>query len=148
MSTNYNKFSHQINVLSKSIPSIVQNVDKQQTQLLAIINEQNTINGTYASTLQALHKQQNQQSFLIKNIQTKPQTTSLRKPSTPLSLEHVKKKPRKIDNQDLSDSTMQYNVESIHFDNDTSILTGNTECGDYPIYNLNDLSIDNDNNIY
>jgi hypothetical protein len=54
MSTIYSKFSHQINFLSQSLPSIVQNIEKQQTQLLSMINEPTNINNKYIIEIQSL----------------------------------------------------------------------------------------------
>jgi hypothetical protein len=100
-------------------------MDKQQTQLLSMIDQQNTINESYSNEIQTLRKQQNHQATVIQQLQQSIVVKTTNSHTTPNSLQHAKNKSR----QSLDDSDMSpplYNTaqdeETIYFANDTSIL--------------------------
>jgi hypothetical protein len=100
-------------------------MDKQQTQILSMIDQQNTINDSYANEIKQLKQQQNQHNKLIHHLQTRWLDKSDEFPSTPASIQHMKKKSRQESTQEetsLTDNQNIYEFETIEFTNDTSML--------------------------
>jgi hypothetical protein len=144
--THHDTFGKQIESLSKSLPIIVKNAEKQQIHLFQYVNRQNQTNEEHAEEIKALIKNQAMYGHTIANIQSILNDLQSKHPEQPLILDHTEEKFKSYDStQDsLSDNTVQetnqtesHHLDSIYGTQDLSMAMQNDQLNQTSSSNIN-----------